>query len=95
MAEKSFVWSNFADFQDLKILLYNQKKDIQTAIDTDPEHGKIYFIEKPEMDKEAYRKELTIKKYEILQKTCHAVMIIGWENIIESNEQLQESTADM
>lgn len=95
MPERHFIWKNFADYQDIKVQLYYLKKHIQNQVEADPEHPKIYFIEKPDQEKEEYRKEMTIKTYQTLEKNCQAIMIIGWENIIENNELLQEATGRM
>ena len=92
MAENQSVWKYYSSFMDLTNEFYSIKKDISLS---DPDKKKYFFQDEPVDTKEKFSKDMHIKKYESLQKWCKSIMIVGWENIIQNNLDLIESTQEL
>jgi len=92
MAENQNVWKYYSNFHDFTADLYNIKLKMRA---TDLEKKKYFFYHEPEESSETFLKNMHIKKYETIQKWCKSIMVVGWENIIENNLDLIESTHEL
>jgi hypothetical protein len=63
--------------------------------ESDPEKKKYFFFQETGEPLETFTKNIHIKKFEVLQKWCKSIMVVGWENVIENNVDLIESTHEM
>lgn len=76
LPQRPVIWKYYSDFLHFDFAFYSIKAGIRKL---DSDKSKVFMLDEPTLDVEAYRRESLAKRFELTMKECHSVMKVGWE----------------